>query len=155
MLDQSTERLAIKPRRCRRRVRLNGPTSPPLFLLSDHSFRQGMPLTHFLTILRRPYHDVSLYLAYSFTCARQSAVAFFKASALLLFAALAPDETNSKPHRIVTEIKTIRNRWMANKLSCLSDGSSSLCSRSFIVLTGAREPFRMEVTLAQQTHNDY
>jgi hypothetical protein len=30
-------------------------------------------------------------------------VAFFKASALLLFAALAQDETNSKPHRIVTE----------------------------------------------------
>jgi hypothetical protein len=63
-------------------------------------------------------------------------VAFFKASASLLFAALAPDETNNKPHRmIVTEIaatvltigdlpqcpnfeaprETIRNPGMANK----------------------------------------
>jgi hypothetical protein len=72
---------------------INGP-----YHRSDQLRRQGTPLRHFLTILCRAYHEVALYLAYSFTCARQSAEAFFKAAAWSLFAALALNE--NKPHRL-------------------------------------------------------
>jgi hypothetical protein len=53
-----------------------------IFLLVDQSFLQGSPFTHCLTNLRRPYGDVALYLGYSFTCAWQSAPAFFQGAGI-------------------------------------------------------------------------
>ena len=62
-----------------------------------------------LTILCRAYHDVSLYLAYSLTCALQSAVARFNADLSASVSATAINGAKAAPQIRTVAVSTQTN----------------------------------------------